>query len=614
MEITKKTDSANVPSSNLWNLKHFGIYAGKAIVVIGLLIAVAHFISLLPPVGVGIVWALLSLASATGIAYYAVMNKTHRQFLLKAGGSLSKINEGRMVRLIIAFVVSAVLMAGLVFSLPYWEWPEWLLLALTIPAYYGVLCMMSKVLARQYEPLFQTGSTVWWSGIVTGILLCAAYGAIYYFQPVPTCPSAEAALMAAVNPFEGSPSVLLSESGQYLAYAEALKIFAQEQAADLSFGFYLGWRILVAASALFGVTSLLEVCALTFPEIKRIFLPLESAKQPSQSYPIIKKYLVLFCLLPTCLVGAFVVADSQAEKVVATQEYSWAESFVRDQIGIAAFVLDGKYYDYEATQALMDDTSVQSEALYAEASAALEPVINEVIDKQLANIDPYLDWYYSLPADYERLLQYFTGTVEEGMKEQLESQINNGVDDSALTSQMESYMAQVNELHDNFKEQLAACELVNIPPWMITNQMELPETTLTEIFAPTQKLLDAGTRLGISAGTGIAGGLITKAVTQKIIAKPFFNKIVTRLAEALASRGLVEAAATGGGTLIAPGVGTAIGIVAGTALGFASDYIFLKVDEAANRESYRAEIVDALESQRSELLGLFKNEALVPQG
>ena len=60
METTTKIDPAHVASNTPWSLKHFGIYAGKAVVVIGLLIAIAHFISVLPPVGIGIVWALLA--------------------------------------------------------------------------------------------------------------------------------------------------------------------------------------------------------------------------------------------------------------------------------------------------------------------------------------------------------------------------------------------------------------------------------------------------------------------------------------------------------------------------------------------------------------------------
>lgn len=580
--------------------KSFIIYAGKALVVVGLLFAVAQVIAYVPSAVVGIVWALLSAVSSIGLAYYAVVKKTHRQFMLRAGGSLSKINEGRAFRLIIAFVTSAVLMAGLLLSLPYWEWFQWLLLLAAIPLYFGISLLVEKVLTRQYESQFQTGRIVWWSGILCSLLLCLVYAIIAYSQPVPDFPSAEAALEAAVNPFAASPSALLSEAGGYLASAEAMRGFIQGQAAGLSTGVYLGWRLATVASALFGVVSLLGVCWLSLSEVKRIVLPLESAKQPTQAHRVIMRYVVLACVLPLVLIVGFVIANGQFEKVATSQEYHEVQEAVQEQTKIAAWVLDGKYYDAEAFQALMDEARSKSAALWSEGAESIEPLINAVVDKQLENVDPYLDWYYSLPADYERFAQIFTGTIEEGMKEQLESQINNGVDDTELMSQLESYMDEAEELNIWFQEELATCELVDLPAQQIVVTRELPDSFVLEPLAPSQKLLNAGSRMGVSTGTGIVAGFVTSAAVQKVIAKPFFSKIVTKITEILATRGLLS----GAGTLIAPGVGTAVGI----ALGFAADFAILKIDEAMNRESYRAEIVDALEGQRSEWLALFQED------
>lgn len=50
--------------------------------------------------------------------------------------------------------------------------------------------------------------------------------------------------------------------------------------------------------------------------------------------------------------------------------------------------------------------------------------------------------------------------------------------------------------------------------------------------------------------------------------------------------------------------GVALGIAAGAAVGAGVDYVLLSMDEAQNRESYRDEIMAAIEEERAELLGM----------
>ena len=69
----------------------------------------------------------------------------------------------------------------------------------------------------------------------------------------------------------------------------------------------------------------------------------------------------------------------------------------------------------------------------------------------------------------------------------------------------------------------------------------------------------------------------------------------------LASRGIGAAAGGAVGTVAGP-AGTVAGIAAGAAIGVGVDYAALMIDEAMNRETYKAEIVEAIEAERSELL------------
>ena len=57
-----------------------------------------------------------------------------------------------------------------------------------------------------------------------------------------------------------------------------------------------------------------------------------------------------------------------------------------------------------------------------------------------------------------------------------------------------------------------------------------------------------------------------------------------------------------------PGLGTlagaAVGAVVGIAAGVSVDYFLLRLEEEFNREEFRAELIDAINAQEQEVLGL----------
>lgn len=586
--------------------KPFFLYLIKAIILLCSLYLLSEFVSVMPPIIVAIIWASLSAAAAIGFAYYAVVKKTHKQFMYKEGGRLSRFNEGRSFRLVVAFISAALLMASLIFEMPKWELSEWLMIVGAVGVFYIIMLGVKRIVSREYEQFFCTSKAVFISGVVVAVLLCLVYMLVLFFEPPVTFATATEAFLATPQPFEGSSSALLVEMGRLQSLVDGLTNYGLSQAAEISFIGYIIWRIVLVVSAFFGFSSLLAICALETKEFKRVFLPLESAKVATVNagQGFIKKYAAIACALPVCFMACFLVSDAAAARAMQTGEFGAVESFVQEQVGMAAYVIDGRYYDQQAIDKLLVEASQKSANLSQEAEEVLTPLINDAFDKRLENVDAYLDWYYSLPADYERLAQFFTGTVEEGMKDQLQNRINDGVDDSALVEQFENYLNQASALQSELQEELSAYELSDVPDWLIVKQDELSIDAVSSALEPTQKLLDGGQRMGLSAGLGVAGGIITKKVTEKVLAKPFFNKIVTRLVEALGTRGLLEAAGTTGGTVLAPGVGTAVGLVGSIAVGTVSDYLFLKADEAMNRESYKEEITSAIEDGRSEMLAM----------
>lgn len=584
-------------------IRRWGAYLAKAIVLVGLLCLVGHTAPLMPPAGIALAWAVLSAASALGLVYCAVIKKTHNRAKYREGGMLHKLNEGRILRMIGAFILAAACMAGLILESPKWGVGEWVLVAAAIPAYAAVLVVVLRKLGREYEAPYRAASAIKWSSVIVAVLLCVAYAAISLLEPATTFGSAAEAFMAAQQPFESSPSALMSEAGLLASLADSLAAYGMSEAAGMAFPLYVICRIALMTGAFFSVANLLGVCSLERVELRRVFAPLGTPGEHGTRGRVVGKYVAAAAVLPVCLCAAFLGADLAVDRASETEEFTAAESFVRDQAGMAAFVLDGKYYEQQAVAELIDEARQKSETLYADAREKLVPLINASYDARIANVDSYLDWYYSLPADYERLATMITGTAESFVAEQFQNQIEQGIDDSQLEAEFDSFMEQASQLKAGIEQELAGCELAGVPEWLVTAKELLADDFLSQPLEPTEKLMDAGARIGIGATAGAAGGVLAKTLVEKAMTKQFCSQVVTKISSMAASRAAGSVVGSALGTIGGP-LGTVAGVAAGTALGVGVDYVLLNIDEMQNRETYKQEIIATIEEERAEKLAL----------
>ena len=643
-------------------VERWGGYFAKAVVLVAVFLLIGRLGPSMPPMLLALVWAVLSTVSAIGLVYHRVITKARKRYGLKGGGVVARLNGGRVISLVFAFAASAVFMGGLILELPKWEFAEWLLLALAVFLYVVVYQGVKRLLVNEYEPLLQVSRTVKVSSAILCVVLLLVYALVSLTGPAATYDSMTEAFLAAKQPFAQSSSALLADAGYLTALVDGLTSFAMSRVAEGSLWIYVVWRVVLCGSVALAVSSLVSACSLRLSELKLVFMPLDAVEAVGEGVQkarevvevagegaeaavhdvgarevdasiskassnvdeladeehvataerayrvatasnghILKRYVVLACAFPLVLVACFAVADAKIASVAETEGYTTARAFIRDQVGMAACVIDGKPYDYEKVQELCKKAQKLSDDLASEREKVLTPLINEAFDQRIQNIDRYLDWYYSLPADYERLAQFFTGQIEAGLRDQLVARINEGVDESELNEKIDYYWNKSTELIADIEGELAEYELSNydvgdVPDWLVVPMGASDSNVLAGPLEPTQKFLDAGERMGLSAGIGAIAGVIAAKVVKRVAAKPFFKKIVASLTEKLAARGLLAA----GGTLIAPVVGTAVGV----GIGFVGDYLFLKADEAMNRDSYRQEIVDAIEDSRAEMLAL----------
>ncbi|MBQ9954429.1 MAG: hypothetical protein IJO87_03255 [Eggerthellaceae bacterium] len=575
------------------NAKRCALYLAKALLAVGALYAVAEFLPAMHPVGISILWAILSLALGIGFAYHRTIRKLRRQLALEEGSLASRINGGRLVCLAVAFAASAVMAAGLLLESPKWGSSEWAIVFLSVPVY-GIARISVSVFAKGWKKPFRASVATVLASLVTGAFLCLLYLIFCSAEPVAACSNAAEAFASVRQPFAESPSALLSEAGMLVALTEGLTAYGMSEAAGISPWVYLAWRVVLCGSAFFGVSFLLGTCTLGREDAKLALLPLsEAASQANGSRPV-PKYAVVSGILPVILIVGFLVADYRTAEMIEGDERTAFEEIAFEHASMAASAIDGSLYDKVKVQELIESARLKSADLALEREAVLVPLINEAYDKRLENVDGYLDWYYSLSAEYETLIRYFTGDVEDGMRDQLSRRINEGVDDSVLIEQIGHYAQRSAELEAELEAELGRYEVLDVPQWLISDIEILDEGFLSEPLAPTLSFLGACDRLGLTDATEAGARIIANKAVGTVAAKPVFKEMVELALKKLTIRGLV----TGAGTLVAPGVGTA----AATGASVAVDYLFLKGDEMLNRDEHRAEIVAAIEESRAEML------------
>ncbi|MBS3017843.1 hypothetical protein DJFAAGMI_00571 [Comamonas sp. PE63] len=237
----------------------------------------------------------------------------------------------------------------------------------------------------------------------------------------------------------------------------------------------------------------------------------------------------------------------------------------------------------------------------AQAGQALCQSIPEMGRQLDAAVERYLDWYFSLGAEWGRILSLLTGDVSQFLQNKLSETLGAtpGLEGWVQTLQKQALSsgAALAEGQQRIEETLARHHLALSPGQCLVR---------TEVASlPALELLgDARQRLTASALVGTGGGAFAAAVAGKAMAKASMKAAGKVLAKAAAKQGLGKAGAAVAGAAVGsvvPGVGTAVGAVAGAVagvvLGVGIDWAALYAEELLTRDAMRADLRAALGEQ-----------------
>ena len=251
------------------------------------------------------------------------------------------------------------------------------------------------------------------------------------------------------------------------------------------------------------------------------------------------------------------------------------------------------------TSALLLQMHQQTSAPLAAVSAQACPQLTSVRAMAEAGVDAYLDWYFSLGAEWLRVLTMLTGDADLLLRAKFEQLVFKNADVApaldALQQAQNVHNATTINAFASAKAMLESQRLViNAdqcrPAINVANSPLMLDLEARSLGVATRSgtALTAGTVAGVIAAKAM--GKASMKVASKVLLKVAGKKLLGKFASAPAGA-VIGSAIPGAGTAIGAGVGALLGLAFGTGV----DVALLAAEEKLHRATMRAELLEAVD-------------------
>lgn len=252
------------------------------------------------------------------------------------------------------------------------------------------------------------------------------------------------------------------------------------------------------------------------------------------------------------------------------------------------------------------------------AGAQIETGVAEIIADLDPAIDAYLDWYFTLMGEYERLAALLTGDFLATMTAKFEHHL---FEESGLTERLTDLEERVSARSlSRLKASVAGIRSHALADALPRGCRQ--DGQLTGALAPgfiEQQLDRTFHRDATGAATAVGGGAVAAVASLKLIAKKAGASAASKVAttksfQAAASLAAKAGAKKGGGALVSGATAAALcspagpaavacGVAAGVLAWVTIDKAAVEIDEYLNRDALRNDIVQALNETVPEISG-----------
>jgi hypothetical protein len=259
--------------------------------------------------------------------------------------------------------------------------------------------------------------------------------------------------------------------------------------------------------------------------------------------------------------------------------------------------IDGKVYKLGTADAVRA-ALLKAVTLAGAEKANICSNLDEALRAAHKPVDDYLDWYFSLTAEWMRIWKMLNGELEQMLADRLRQTLESekslaealarvGQGTNAKASILEGAQQEVQTL---LKDNVLVMDERSCK---VANRFSV-SANLQEQQAQALRLRTAG-----SAGAGVAAGALAAKVAAKAMTKSSMKAATKVLAKFAAKKAAAASLSTAVGAAVGsvvPGLGTLVGAAVGTFIGLsisvAVDWASLAAEEQLTRGAMRAELLE----------------------
>ena len=489
----------------------------------------------------------------------------------------------------------AVLLSALtLLQAAYFDWFEWLLVVLS-PLAFNLIhrWAQSKAESQFSKAVYATRWVFWFTQLAFLAILTVAFVCIAFFTPsTDQIPYLDRVYQLQIQ-WDGAKSSVVKWVLDAGAYGQA----AQESIAHVAGQSF--WKVL--AAFFFAPLTVFASLALAFSgvslsrdELRRtIGNGVHSCNKPP---PIGPATAAVWAAVAVVLIVSFFQLLASANQMAKNEDSPLA---IRPTEPCEK--IDGITYRINTVKAVESVIALASPKLAAVGLDACQQ-LTQLDTKLAAGVDDYLNWYFSLNADYARLAMILSGDVDLFIQSKVNELVLGKLQqDEAFKRLQAAYENQWVQVHESSSA---------VQSLLIENRLNIvdrsckvvSETTTRQISMPLDQAKD---RLSTSAAAGLIGGVFASKLTAKVMTKSSIKisskvllKTVAKKAAGKAGGALAGAGVGAGIGSVVPFFGTAVGAVvgalAGAAVGVGIDIAALNIEEKLTRESMRKDLIDSV--------------------
>lgn len=321
--------------------------------------------------------------------------------------------------------------------------------------------------------------------------------------------------------------------------------------------------------------------------LDRRALPSEAPAESSRAF-----FVTMAVVLALAAVVALALRDFDVSSLVARgrQVISWANPCRTDPNARAALKA--------SLDAQLQQVRIQEQS---RASASTDAAIDALFAQAENGVEGYLDWYFTVIGEYERLGATLAGRSAESMREELERRVFG----EAFSSRLEQASRDIATDSQARIAQSAVDLGVQVKSGIQSKPCLVGAIDLPALRGIERDAVRASTAAVGGGIVAIASGLLARraatAATTKTASKRVFQGAASLAGRVVTKRaGSTLVAAVGGAALCGP-LAPLCALAAGAVAWITLDKAFIEIDELRFRDEMRAEILESLRTQKVEL-------------